>query len=46
MVMGPVNYYPILLSERAPYIKKKESNCKTKKIKIWTGAPHQDELAA
>jgi hypothetical protein len=34
---------------RAPYMKKKQSNCQTKKIKIWSwvsqGARHQDELA-
>jgi hypothetical protein len=38
-----------LSSERAPYMKKEESNCQTKKIKIWSwalkGARHQDELA-
>jgi hypothetical protein len=32
------NYRPVLLSERAPYKKRKESNCKTKKIKIWSWA--------
>jgi hypothetical protein len=28
------NYTPVLSSEKAPYVKKKESNCQTKKIKI------------
>jgi hypothetical protein len=32
------NYRPVLSSERAPYIKKKESNYQTKKIEIWSGA--------
>jgi hypothetical protein len=34
---------------RAPYMNKKESNCQTKKFKIWSsyqkGARHQDKLA-
>jgi hypothetical protein len=49
IVMGPArlspvsdrtaNDRPVLSSERAPYIKKNESNCKTKKIKIRSWAP-------
>jgi hypothetical protein len=42
------NYRPVLSSERAPYMKKKESNCHSKKCKICSLAPkwarHQDEL--
>jgi hypothetical protein len=34
------NYRPVLSSEKALYMKKEESNCQTKKIKIY-----QDELA-
>jgi hypothetical protein len=32
------NYRPVLSSERAPYMKKEERNCLTKKIKIWSWA--------
>jgi hypothetical protein len=43
------NYRPVLLSERVPYMKKQESNCHSKKCKIWSSAPkgarHRDELA-
>jgi hypothetical protein len=43
------NYRPVLSSERAPYLKMKESNCHSKKCNIWSSAPkearHQDELA-
>jgi hypothetical protein len=35
------NYRPILSSERASYMKKKENNCQTKKIKIWQCAPKE-----
>jgi hypothetical protein len=39
----------LLSTERAPYMKKKESNRHSKKFKIWSSAPkkarHQDELA-
>jgi hypothetical protein len=42
-------FSPVLSSERALYLKKKESNCHSKKCKIWSSAPkgaqHQDELA-
>jgi hypothetical protein len=42
------NYRPVLSSEKAHYMKK-ESNCHSKKCKIWSPAPngawHQDELA-
>jgi hypothetical protein len=41
------NYRSILSSERAPYLKKKESNCHSKKCNIWSPAPngarHQDD---
>jgi hypothetical protein len=44
-----VNYRPVLSSERAPYMKNKESNCHSKKCSIWSPAPngarHQDKLA-
>jgi hypothetical protein len=43
------NYRPILSSERAPYMRNKESNCHSNKCNIWSlvpkGARHQDELA-
>jgi hypothetical protein len=43
------NYRPVLSSERAPYMKNKESNCHSNKCNIWSlaqkGARHQDELA-
>jgi hypothetical protein len=43
------NYRPVLASERAPYMKSKESNCHSNKCNIWPSAPkgarHQDELA-
>jgi hypothetical protein len=43
------NYRPVLSLERAPYMKKKETNCHAKKCNIWSiapkGARHQDELA-
>jgi hypothetical protein len=32
-------YRPALSSERVPYIKKRESNCHSKKFKIWLWAP-------
>jgi hypothetical protein len=45
-----VNYRSVLSSERAPYMKKKESNFHSKKCNIWSPAPkrarHQDELTA
>jgi hypothetical protein len=43
------NYGPILSSERAPYMKNKESNCHSNKYNIWSPASrearHQEELA-
>jgi hypothetical protein len=43
------NCRPVLSSERAPYMKNKESNCHSNKCNIWSPAPrgagHQDELA-
>jgi hypothetical protein len=43
------NYGPVLSSERAPYMKNKESNCHSNKCNTWSlalkGARHQDELA-
>jgi hypothetical protein len=40
------NYRPVLSSERAPYMKNKESNCHSNKCNIWSPAPrgarHQD----
>jgi hypothetical protein len=43
------NYRPVLSSERAPYMKNKESNCHSNKYNIWSlapkGARHQDEMA-
>jgi hypothetical protein len=43
------NCRPILSSERAPYVKNKESNCHSNKSNIWSRAPkrvrHQGELA-
>jgi hypothetical protein len=40
---------PVLLSERVPYMKNKESNCHSNKCNIWSPAPsgarHQAELA-
>jgi hypothetical protein len=44
MIMCPVrdctaNYRPVLSSERAPYMKKKESICLSKKFKIWLSTP-------
>jgi hypothetical protein len=43
------NYRSVLLSERAPYMKNKESNCRSDNCNIWSPAPegarHQDELA-
>jgi hypothetical protein len=43
------NYRPALSSERAPYMKNKESNCHSNKCDIWSFARkwtgHQDELA-
>jgi hypothetical protein len=40
------NYRPVFSSERAPYVKKKESNCHSNKCNIWSpsqkGARHQD----
>jgi hypothetical protein len=42
------NYRLILSSERAPYMKKKDSNCHSMKFKIWSSAPkgarYQGEL--
>jgi hypothetical protein len=41
------NYKPVLSSERAPYMKDKESTCHSNKCNIWSlapkGAEHQDE---
>jgi hypothetical protein len=43
------NYKPVLSSERAFYMKKKDSACHSKICKIWSSAPkgagHEDELA-
>jgi hypothetical protein len=43
------NYRPVLSSEKAPYMKNKESNCHWNKYNIWSlalkGARHQDELS-
>jgi hypothetical protein len=44
MVMSSVrdctaNYSSVLSSEREPYMKKKESNCSSKKFKTWSSAP-------
>jgi hypothetical protein len=33
------NYRPVLSPERAPYMRQKESNCHTKKCKIWSSVP-------
>jgi hypothetical protein len=42
------NYRPVLSSERAPYMKNKESNCHSNKCNVWSPAPkgagNQDEL--
>jgi hypothetical protein len=44
------NYRPIISSERVPYMKKKESDSQTKKIKMWScalnGAQQKNELAS
>jgi hypothetical protein len=43
------NYRPVLSSERAPYMKYKESNCHSNECNIWSQAPreaqHREELA-
>jgi hypothetical protein len=43
------NYRPVLSSERAPYMKNKESNSHSNKCNIWSLAPKgarlQDELS-
>jgi hypothetical protein len=43
------NYRPVLTSERAPYMRKKENNCHSKTRNMWSPAPkgarHQDQLA-
>jgi hypothetical protein len=39
-----VNYTPVLSSERAPYMKKKESKFQTKKIKNWSLAPQEGPI--
>jgi hypothetical protein len=48
-VIALANYRPVLSSERALYMNKKESNCHSEEIIIWSslpkGAEHQDELA-